>query len=347
MAGLTKAVGNNLLTAQNDYHDGRTISNVHTVAPMGADLKDESKVEMDSGAFAGLYAYMRILSEDFDVALVLGEDMASCCVPYMPGLLSLDVTYDYPMGLLNEISGAALQAGCYMNKHSVNESSIAKVSVKNLKNGSKNPFALRQMPGITVEEVLKSRMLYSPIRELNAYPLTDGACGILLAEENKAKEITDKPVWIKGVGNCHDTYHLGERTLFGCDSLKLAAERAYKMAGIDDPEKEIDLAEVHEKFSHEELIFYEALGFCGEGEGKKLIEDGITEMDGELPVNPSGGALSACPLCAAGLIRIAEAAMQIREEAGKHQVRDVKTALAHGQNGICAQENIVFILGGE
>ena len=346
-AGLSKADVDTIVSASNDYQDGRTISNVHTVVPLGADLKDESKVEMDSGAFAALYAYMRILSGDHDVALVVGESMASCHLPHLPEILSLDVTYDYPMGLLNEVSAAALQATCYMEKYGVSEEEIAKVSVKNLKNAAKNPFALRQMPKITTKKVLNSKMLYSPIRELNVYPLTDGACGILLASEERAKEITDNPVWIEGVGNCHDTYYLGERTLFGCDSLKLAAENAYEMAGIDNPKREIDLAEVHEKFSHEELIFYEALGLCKEGDGKKLIEDGITEIDGELPVNPSGGALSANPLCAAGIIRIAEAAMQIRGEAGEHQVKDVKTALAHGQNGISAQENVVFILRGE
>ena len=346
MAGLSKADVDTVITAQNDYLDGRTISNMRTVEPVGAHLKDESKVEMD-GAVAALYAYMRILSGDHDVALVVGSSMASTYPAYIPGILTLDVTYDYPMGLLNEVSAAALQATCYMEKYGVSEEEIAKISVKNLRNAAKNPFAMRQMPKITTKKVLGSKMLYSPVRELNAYPLTDGACGILLASEERAKEITDSPVWIEGVGNCQDTYYLGERTLSGCDSLKLAAENAYEMAGISNPKREIDLVEVSENFSHEELIFYEALGLCKEGEGKKLIDDGITDIDGELPVNPSGGALSANPLCATGLIRIAEATMQIRGEAGGHQVKDVRTSLAHGQTGICAQDNIVFILGGE
>jgi len=346
MAGLSKADVDTVITAQNDYLDGRTISNMRTVEPVGAHLKDESKVEMD-GAVAALYAYMRILSGDHDVALVVGSSMASTYPAYIPGILTLDVTYDYPMGLLNEVSAAALQATCYMEKYGVSEEEIAKISVKNLRNAAKNPFAMRQMPKITTKKVLGSKMLYSPVRELNAYPLTDGACGILLASEERAKEITDSPVWIEGVGNCQDTYYLGERTLSGCDSLKLAAENAYEMAGISNPKREIDLVEVSENFSHEELIFYEALGLCKEGEGKKLIDDGVTDIDGELPVNPSGGALSANPLCATGLIRIAEATMQIRGEAGGHQVKDVRTSLAHGQTGICAQENVVFILGGE
>jgi acetyl-CoA C-acetyltransferase len=154
------------------------------------------------------------------------------------------------------------------------------------------------------------------------------------------------PVWIKGVGFYHDSY-LTERPLANMESLKLAAEKCYAMAEIGDPASEIDLAEIHECFAHEELMAYEALGFCGAGEGGELIDGGTTRMDGALPVNASGGALAANVVCAAGLARIAEAAMQVAGDAGEHQVPGVKTALAHGQTGLCAQENIVFVLGGE
>lgn len=347
VAGITTSQVDTVISAQNDSLEGRTISNMRTVGPLGAYMKDESKVEMD-GAFAAFYAYARVLSGIHDVAIVVGESMASCYPPYLPGVWSLDPTFDRPNGFLNEISAAAIQARFYMSRHGVTEEQAAGVSVKNLENASRNPCALRGMPRIDLQQVLDSRMLYSPIRELNSYPLTDGACAILIAEERKATEITDKPVWIEGVGNCHDSYDLGARNLSGCDSLRSASRAAYRMSGIKDPPGEIDLVELHENFSHEELIFYEALGFCGEGEGGKLLESGVTRLDGDLPVNPSGGALGANPLCATGLIRIVEAVMQIRGEAGRHQVPGkVETALAHGQNGICAQQNVVFILRGQ
>lgn len=344
MAGVSRDEVDTVISAQNDYLEGRTISNMRTVGPLGAYMKDESKVEMD-GAFAAFYAYARILSGVHDVAVVAGESMASCYPPYLPMTWSLDTTFDRPNGFLNEISAAAIQAGVYMGRYGIGEEQAAGVSVKNLRNAAGNPCALRRMPDIELDDVLDSRMLYSPIRELNAYPLTDGACAILIASGEKARELTDKPVWIEGVGNCHGSYHLGDRDLAGCDSLKAAAGAAYRMAGIKDPLNEVDAVEVHENFSHEELIFYEALGFCGEGEGAALLEAGTTSMDGDLPVNPSGGCLAANALCAAGLVRIAEAAMQLRGEAGGHQVAgEVRTALAHGQNGICAQQNVVFIL---
>jgi acetyl-CoA C-acetyltransferase len=217
-----------------------------------------------------------------------------------------------------------------------------------LTNANGNPHALRKLSHLSEDDVLNSRLLYDPIRELSAYPLTDGACAVILAEEAKARQISNTPVWIEGAGCCHDTYFLGERELSGCKSLEMAAEVAYKMAKIKNPRKEIQVFELHENFAHEELIFYEALGLCDKGEGGQLIGSKRTRMNGSMPVNPSGGALSANPLCATGLIRMCEVAMQIMGEAGEHQVKQqVKTGLAHGQNGLCAQDNIVFILRGD
>jgi acetyl-CoA C-acetyltransferase len=343
-AGLKREDVSTVVTATNDYLDGRTISNMRTVEPSGASQKDESKVEMD-GAFAALYAIMRILSGFHDVAMVIGVSLASVYATYLPGIMILDPTWDRERGLLNEVSAAALQANCYMREYGVSDEQIASVSAKNLDNAARNPLALRQMPGLSVEQVLDSRMLYSPIRELNAWPATDGACAVVLASGKTAAK-AEKPVWVKGVGLCHDSY-LTERPLAVMESLKLAAEACYKQAGITDPASQIDLAEIHENFAHEELMAYEALGFCEEGKGGELIESGITQIDGGLPVNASGGALGANAVCATGLARIAEAAMQVVGEAGDHQVPGVKTALAHGQSGPCAQDNVVFILGGD
>ena len=344
-AGITRDDIDTVITANNDYFDGRTISNMRLVEPAGAWLKDESKVEMD-GAYAALYAMMRILSGDHEVAMVIGVSQASVYATYLPGIMMLDPTFDRERGLLNDVSAAALQARAYMHAYDIAEEQMAGVSVKNLRNAALNPLALRQMPDVTADEVLASRMLYSPVRELNAFPPSDGACAVVLASAEKASGITDNPVWIRGVGFSHDSY-LTERPLHKLEALKSAADSAYAMAGINAPREDIDLAEIHENFAHEELMAYEALGFCDEGKGVELLQSGATRMEGELPVNPSGGALSANAACAVGLARIAEAAMQVRREAGERQVQGVNTALAHGQTGPCAQENIVFVLGGE
>ena len=168
---------------------------------------------------------------------------------------------------------------------------------------------------------------------------------MLLASEKKAKELTDKPVWLKGFGSSIDSYNLGDRDLLD-GQLKKAALRAYKMAGIKDPRKSIDLAEVCEPYAFQELLWLEDLGFCGRGEGGKLIDSGETELSGESPVNPSGGVLSNNPYVSRGLQRAVEAFLQIRGEAGERQVRKkVKTALAHGTHGFAGQCHAVAILG--
>jgi acetyl-CoA C-acetyltransferase len=117
------------------------------------------------------------------------------------------------------------------------------------------------------------------------------------------------------------------------------------MAGIKDPIKDIDIAELYDVSSFHELMEYEALGFCKEGEGGKFIDSGATQFDGKLPVNPSGGMLSSNPYTAVGLYRVAEAALQVCGRAGERQVPSVKKALAHGMSGICGQSNCVVILG--
>ena len=343
-AGISREDVGTVITASTDFLDARTISNLYTSMAVGAYLKDESKVEED-GAFAVYYALMRILSDVHDIALVEAHTQGSVVNPHLVSSYTVDPLFERQYGFLNDISAAALQARVYMNKYGVSEEQVARVAVKNLVNAADNPNAHRKMPDLTVEEVLNSKLYYDPIRELTMSPVSDGACAVVLACEEKAKEITDKPVWIEGVGSCQDAY-IRDRSLYELDSLQKAAQDAYEMAGVSDPFAQIDVFEVSEKFAHEELMIYEALGLCREGKGKALVEKGMTGKDGEIPVNPSGGALGADPVCATGLIRVIETAKQIRGEANGYQIPAYR-ALAHGQFGICAQKNIVFILRGE
>ncbi|MCK4964677.1 MAG: thiolase family protein, partial [Dehalococcoidia bacterium] len=223
------------------------------------------------------------------------------------------------------------------------EEQCAKVSVKNHGNAKANPYA--QLPlDITVEDVLKSRVLADPIKLLDASPISDGACAIIIAEEKTAGERCSKPIWIKGIGHCADAYHLGDRDLAEVDALVSAAGRAYKMAGITNPTDEIDLAEVYDAFSYMELMWMEGLGLCGRGEAGNMVDSAVTELGGALPINPSGGVLSAHAVQVAGLARIAEAVLQLRGEAGARQVEGSKVALAHGIEGACGQGHCVFVL---
>ena len=168
---------------------------------------------------------------------------------------------------------------------------------------------------------------------------------MILASEEKARKITPKPIWIKGIGNCYDLHYLGDRDLTNCDSLGLAAKRAYSMAGIRNPIKEIDVAEIFDEYSYQELLWAEGLGFCDRGKGGDLIDRGATEIGGEIPINPSGGLLSGVPSGVAGMSRVAEAFLQLRNEATARQIDGARTALAQGVTGSCGQAHCVIILG--
>jgi acetyl-CoA C-acetyltransferase len=146
------------------------------------------------------------------------------------------------------------------------------------------------------------------------------------------------------MSNCYDVHYPGDRDLANCDALIKATKEAYKMAGIRDPRKEIDLVELSEYFSYQELLWTEGLGLCGRGEGGELIESGATGMKGDIPVNASGGLLSGIPVTVAGTSRVAEATWQLQGTAGKHQVPGARIAVAHGSGGLCGQMHCVIVL---
>jgi len=328
----------------NDFQDGRTISEVFTIPWLGAYFKDQTKVDLD-GANALIYGLMRVLSGNYDTALIVGYAMGGSehLNQYIQKFL-LDPLYDRQVGLQNEISAAALQANAYMHKYGMTKQQLASIAAKNLRCAAKNPKALRRLPNASAADVLNSRPLYSPLHELHMYPPTDGACAILIAADKSVEKFTDKPVWIKGVACCQDTYYLGDRIINRCASAEKAAQKAYAMAGITEPSKQINLAEIHSLFASQEPILAEALGLYPEGSGGQVVDEGWSDLEGRLPLNPSGGPLGANPITTGGLIRIAEAAAQLRGEAGDAQVKNAKIAVAHGQTGICAQHNAVVVL---
>jgi acetyl-CoA C-acetyltransferase len=340
-AGLKKKDISTVISCTNDYYDGRTISNCFTVEVGGGYMADESKVEMD-GAHAVLYGLMRVLSGNHNLAVIWGGSMASCYPYHTTRLYETDPTWERPLGYVNDITSAGFQMRAYMEKYGISQEEIAKVAVKNKKNAAKNPLALKeaQLPNISVKDVLESGIYADPVTELMVAPPCDGVAALLLAPEKHALKITDKPVWITGVGYNQDTYYLGERDLSGCNSMRQAAEMAYNTAGIKDPKAEINVAELFESHAAEELIFIEELGLAEKGKAVELN----SEINGEIAVNPSGGALSGNPPCGTGLIRIIEAVKQLTGEAGDHQVKGAKKAVASGQIGMCAQNNIVYVL---
>lgn len=332
------------VTCSQDFWDGRTISNVQVMPAVGGYRRPEVKVAED-GAHAVFCAMLQILSGRSDVILVCAHTKESETRRNIIENAAFDPIYERPLGV-DFISAAAMQARAYMHRYGVSPEQCAKVVVKNRGNAKRNPYA--QAPAVlTVDDVLDSRILASPIHLLDVKPVSDGACAMILAREEKARRLTARPAWIRGISSCYDAFHLGDRDLAGCDALVEAAKRAYAMAGITDPRKELDVIEVCEEFSYQELLWTEGLGLCERGEGGRLVEAGVTAFEGRLPVNPSGGLLSGRPSNVAGLTAVAEAALQVRGEAGAHQVSGARTALAHGVGGACGQLHCVVILGSE
>ncbi|MBN2517178.1 MAG: thiolase family protein [Deltaproteobacteria bacterium] len=342
-AGYTLDDIDNVITVSNDFWDGRTISCMAVQEVAGAHDKNVSTVEGD-GAFGAFYGAMRVLG-GFKTTLVVTHSKGSEGDSKVITNAMFDPVYHRALGL-DAISSSALQAQAYMEKYGITEEQCAMVSVKNHGNAKNNPCA--QLPmNITVEDVMRSRKIADPLKLLDCSPVSDGAAAIIIADKDSAKKARNTPVWIKGIAHCSDAYFLGDRDLADPRALKDAAARAYAMAGITRPRDEIDVVELYDAFSYMEPLWLEGMGFCNQGDGGRMIEKGISVKGGSLPVNPSGGVLSAHPVLTAGLARIIESTLQLRGEADERQVPGARTALAHGINGPCGQSHCVWILGRE
>jgi acetyl-CoA C-acetyltransferase len=208
----------------------------------------------------------------------------------------------------------------------------AMVAAKDRQNANKNEYAHLRNPDITVEKVLESQMLWDPIRYDETCPSSDGAGAVVIADESTASA-SPNPAWIHGTVMRTEPTTAAERDQVNPHAGREAAAALWKQAGITDPFTEIDCAEIYVPFSWFEPMWLENLGFAEEGAGWKLTESGATALDGDLPVNMSGGVLSTNPIGASGMIRFAEAALQVRGQAGEHQVPDARRALGHAYGG--------------
>ncbi len=343
-AGLSREELGTIVSASSDiFHGGISCANAYYWDPIGAFLKNASRQDGES-LFALFYAAMRIMTEKYETALVISLCKGSenpetdACT-----LMFADPFYQRPIGL-NESIAASMQMRLYMETYGVTQEQCARVAVKNLGNALRNPWAHRK-GRYSVADILKSERVLDPLTALQIAPKSDGMVAMVLASEEKTKELTDKPVWLKGFSTSMDTYNFGDRDLLH-GQLGNAARRAYKMAGIENPQKEIDMLEICEPYAFQELMWLEDLGICKPGEGGKLIDAEVTSVHGDIPVNPSGGVLANNPYVSRGLQRAVEAVLQIRGEAGERQLnKKIKTAVAHGTHGFAGQCHSVAVIG--
>lgn len=228
----------------------------------------------------------------------------------------------------------AFMAHDYINWSGCTQESIAKCRVKAANNALKNPYAHLKRP-LAVEDVLNSPFMIWPVRLLHFCPITTGSAAMIFASEEKAKKITKKPVWVEDIVTSHSKqYWTDAMTPIDWGSQEKGAVELWKRNGITNPWKELDVFEMYDPSSWAEVIWMEWMHLCEKGEAWKLVDRGATEIDGEFPLNPSGGVVSTNPGIPSTMIRYIEAALQIRGDAGEHQVpRDVRRAVGHGFGG--------------
>ena len=219
-----------------------------------------------------------------------------------------------------------------------------KVAVKDRQNALKNPYAHLQLKDISIEKVKESPMLWDPIHFLESCPSSDGAVAMVLTDEAGAKKAPRKPAWVLGTAMRSELGTFPGRDTVRPQAGVECAHMVYDAAGITNPREQIDAAELYVPFSWYEPMWLEGHDIAGPGEGWRMVESGETEITGNFPVNPSGGVLSSNPIGASGMLRFAEAALQVRGEAGEHQVADAHVGLGQAYGG-SAQYFAMWVVG--
>jgi acetyl-CoA C-acetyltransferase len=295
-----------------------------------------------SGMDAFRNAALAIASGVYDVALVLGFEKMR------------DGGYHRPNRIHPVIDNGeraphifALAANRYFKRHGASKTTLAKVAVKNHHNGTLSPKAHLRME-IDEATVLKAPLIYSPLGLFDCCPTTDGAAAVVVCRADRAREFRPDPVYVKGIGLAvmsGQPYYKPTFDYVSFPATQRAAAVAYEQAGVTAAG--IDFAEVHDCFTITEILNYEDLGFCGRGEGARFIEEGRSALNGDKPVNPSGGLKSfGHPIGATGVRMITELALQLQHRAGDRQVANATVGLAHNLGGPGAV-SCVSILGNE
>ena len=312
-------------------HTGPTLSDWAGLLPKPSMRLESACASSGAGLRAGIFA---VLSGMHKVVMVGGvEKMTHRTTPEVTEFLAM--ASDYPFEQWNGITFPglyALMATAHMHKYGTTEEQMALVAVKNHHNGALNPKAHMQKE-VTLEKAMSSRVIAWPLKLYDCSLITDGASCLILTRPELARRFTDTPVHIIGSGQASDAIGLYEREeLTTLKAGKLAGQEAYKMAGVKP--KDLDVAEVHDCFTIAEIIAYEDIGLCEAGKGRSFVEEGATTLDGEIPVNTSGGLKSkGHPVGATGTAQAYETYLQLTGQAERRQVSGAEIGLTHNVGG--------------
>jgi len=322
-----------VINSGSDVLDGRSISNCGFLGAMGANHKEESRVEED-GLFSAVYGTTKVACGSASVALIIAysKPSESDVSGYYATLT--DPFYQRALGL-DHLGAAGLMANQYLTSTDADEEALLRIAAESWRKAGDNPLVeTGDVPSRA--DIEASDLVADPLRALQISRPVDGAVAVLIATERVARRVTDRPVWITGMGAAMDSHFIADRAPGELEACQAAARMATKRAGLTDVSG-VGLAEVTAGSSAGEAMVVEALGLAKRGHGVDCYAD-----DASVSVNPSGGALPADPIMATGLVRLAEAAERL---AGRRGDADVGTrALVHGSGGLGMQNHCVFTL---
>ncbi len=338
----------------NDFFEHCAMPDHHIHYLLGFARKPGSRVTTGgaTGGYSVRAAFAEVASGLHDVVMVVGvekvADLANVIEMVKSITFAADPFFEYQLGASPAGSyGAAIR--WHMENYGTTEEDMARVVVKNKGNARLNPDAQSPIE-LTVSDVLKSPMVIYPLKILDHCLNSEGAAAIILASEKAAKRFRKDPVWITGIGASTESGRQAERDYSDASlfpAVRNSALSAYRMAGISDPSEAIHVAEVYDSFSGVEICLYEELGFCSWGEGTAFLKDGMADIGGKIPVNPSGG-LIGCEhaIGATGIYQVVEVVRHIRGEAGDRQVSGAMRGIAQSMGGARGAYSVCIVLEG-
>ncbi|HKZ76315.1 MAG TPA: acetyl-CoA acetyltransferase [Actinomycetota bacterium] len=329
-----------------DFLEGTSIFDEYVPDQLGAMQRPVHTVSAD-GLYGVATAMMLLRSGVARVVAVEAHSKASD-IRSLGAIeqFALDPVLNRPLGA-SALAVAGLDMNAFLERTGLSEEHCAMVAAKNRRNALDNPRAAYPAD-LAAEDVDDSTPLFWPLRELEVAARADGCVVVVLAAEEVVRDLTESPVWLLGVGWTSGSPTLESRSWGEADFVRRAAERAYAMAGLDDPAEEVDLAEVDDVYAFKELQHLEALGLGTSEDLAGMIEEGELEADGDLPVNVSGGSLGQGNLFEAnGLARLLECVEQLRREAGERQVDEAYLAVAQSWRGVPTTSGAVVVLAND
>ncbi len=318
------------VSASADYMDGRPFGFVAALDVMGSwPARQDLHLEMD-GSFAAYYAWLKLQTGEVDSAIVCGHGKTSEGEPERVLNLELDPYYQAPLGL-TPTATAALQASALQARTGVTDADFAAVAARNRTAGARNPEN-QVRAAASAADLQQTPWVVEPLRRGYLPPVGESATCLVLAAEGAAERLCDRPVWVHGVDHRSELQSIGARDISRSAGARLAAEKAFAMAGLATA-RDVHLVELLATNPAEELLVCEALGLDARGSAPVL--------------NPSGGALCGHPVMSTGLIRLGEVFRQLSGRAGERTVAGATRAIAHAAQGHCLQQNVVWVLGSE